>query len=146
MVAQKSRRLLNISDFLAQYQHENTREAYRSSLKRFFRLTYPDSEGISLDDLSLRYLGEDRDYRHDMLLFRENLSRSAPLTAFQRMTAIRIFLEENSITFPKRFYRNLNGRITEAIGEERVPTNEELKRIIEFMPVNGKALALLLSS
>jgi len=117
MSSQQSRRLLNISDFLAQYQHENTREAYRSSLKRFFRMIYPDSEGISLDDLSLRYLGEDRDYRHDMLLFRENLSRSAPLTSFQRMTAIRIFLEENNITFPKRFFKMIDDILNSSISQ-----------------------------
>lgn len=62
------------------------------------------------------------------------------------MKVVHVWLEENGITFPKRFFRNLNGKLRDPITEEHIPTNEELKRIVEYMPIHGKALTLTLAS
>ena len=62
------------------------------------------------------------------------------------MNAVRTWSEGNGIEFPRRFFKNLNGKAQDAITEEHVPTNEELKRIVEYMPLQGKALTLVLSS
>ena len=136
---------MNVSQFLRQYDSENTRRSYLMGLKQFFEMTYLNSGG-DLDILSERYLEEDRDYRDDILNFKEYLEDRAPTTKKTRFNAIRTFLDDNGITFPKRFFKNLDGKTTEPITYEEVPTNEELKRIVEYMPIQGKALTLILAS
>jgi len=124
MMASKTIQLLNASDFLAQYESKNTRKSYKVSLEHFFNAIYPDSKEkcyYSLDDLSLEYLGEERNHKLDLPHFKESLIGSAPLTIMRRLAVVRAFLEENGITFPKRFFKNLSGRFLEAFSEERVP-------------------------
>ena len=138
--------LINVSQFLQQYESESTKKNYKTGLKTFFGVIYPKLKGEDLDLLSERYFTEGRDYRSDVLIFKESLKSKAPTTIGNRLNSIRVFLDENGINFPKRFFKNLNGKVTEAISEEKIPSNEELKRVIEYLPVQGKALALVLSS
>jgi len=166
------RKSVNVSQFLRQYESQSTRKNYLSGLRQFFESAYPElkhelkqkkneleeeaGKTISyipseivlkfLDIYSFRYLEEDRDHRNDVLNFKESLKSKAPMTIGSRLNSIRVFLDENGINFPKRFFKNLNGKVNEAISEEKVPSNEELRRIIEYLPVQGKALALVLSS
>ena len=136
---------INMSQFLRQYESQSTRKNYRTGLKKFFKVIYPESDE-DLDILSEKYLSEERDHRDDILRFKESLEGYAPMTINTRLNAVRCFLDENGIEFPKRFFKNLNGKVKEAISAEKVPSNKELKRIIEYLPVQGKALSLVLSS
>ncbi|RLI34573.1 hypothetical protein DRO66_08585, partial [Candidatus Bathyarchaeota archaeon] len=70
---------VNVSQFLEQYDSKTTRANYRVGLKQFFRLMYPDSRD-DLDNLSERYLREDRDFREDMLKLKASLEGKAPMT------------------------------------------------------------------
>jgi len=135
---------VNVSQFLRQYESKHTKKSYRAGLKQFFKLMYPD--GGDLDALSERYLDQHRDYREDMLNFKDSLKDKAPTTKATRFNSIRTFLDDNGITFPKRFFKNLNGKATEPITYEDVPDSEELKRIVEYMPIHGKAMTLFLAS
>lgn len=157
---------INVSQFLRQYDSINTRKSYLAGLKKFFELMYPeigveiekvkeklDVKNIPpevllkiLDIHATRYLNQDRDYRDDLLKFKESLKSKAPTTMTTRINSIRTFLDDNGIPFPKRFFKNLNGKATEPITYEDIPTNEEIKRICEYMPVHGKALTLMLAS
>jgi len=48
---------------------------------------------------------------------------------------------------PKNFIKKLNGiGSDEPISEERVPTVEEIAKIMEYMPIQGKTLTILLAS
>lgn len=138
--------LINITKFLRQYENQSTRNSYKTGLKLFFKSVYPALKGEDLDSLSERYLTEDRDHREDMMNFKDSLRDKAPKTVGSRLNAVKVFLDENCINFPKRFFKNMNGKVTEAITEEKVPSNEELRRIVEYLPVQGKALTLILSS
>ena len=139
------RRSVNVSHFLRQYESKSTKQNYKTGLKTFFGVIYPESKGEDLDILSERYLAEDRDHRNDVMDFKDSLKDKAPRTISSRLNSIRCFLDENGIEFPKRFFKNLNGKVTEAISEEKIPSNEELKRVIEYLPMQGKALSLVLS-
>ncbi len=134
-----------MSNFLRQYESPSTKKSYRTGIKLFFKTVYPDSSE-DLDSLSEKYLREKRDHREDVITFKESLKGKAPMIIGSRLNSIRVFLDENEINFPKRFFKNLNGKVTEAISEEKIPSNEELKRILEYLPTQGKALSLVLSS
>jgi hypothetical protein len=57
------------------------------------------------------------------------------------------YFESNQHSFNDNFTRNLYGTGSgEAISEEKVPTNEEIARILEYLPIHAKALTLLLAS
>ena len=135
---------MNVTQFLRQYDSNSTKKNYRVSLKQFFQVMYP--KGGDLDELSTRYINEDRDHRQDLLNFKESLKNKAPMTKAARFNVVRTFLDDNGIEFPKRFFKNLNGKATDAITYEDVPTNKKLKRICEYLPIQGKALALVLAS
>ncbi len=131
---------INLTNFLRQYESENTKKSYRTGLKQYFQLIYPSLKDRDLDSLADKYLEEERDYRVDILNFKESLKGSAPKTIKLRLNAVRVFLDDNGISFPKRFFKNLNGRVNGAITLEEIPSNDELKRIIEYMSIHGKAL------
>ena len=160
---------INVTQFLRQYESENTRNSYRTGLRLFFESVYPEMKldeekkkkdlGLKknqslpadiqlsfLDIYSMRYLEEDRDHRDDIMNFKDSLKDKAPKTKKNRLNSVRVYLEENEIEFPKRFFKNLNGKVTNAISKEKIPTNDELRSIIEFLPTQGKALSLVLSS
>ncbi len=136
---------MNVSQFLNQYESHETRKSYNQGLKQFFKCMYPNSQE-TLDTLSIKYLQESRDYRNDLLKFKDTLVDKAPLTRTARINSIRVYLDDNGISIPKRLQKHLNGKVNEAISYEKVPSNEELKRIIEYLPLQGKVLALVLSS
>ena len=152
-MVQMETKVWSIDEFLDQYYSRNTRTNYFAALKQFFMLIYPELRGLKgkalrsrLNELSVRYVQEDRDFRKDLILFRKYLSGKSPNTLNQRITMVKRFLEDNGIEFPRVFLRNLHGKGGEAISDERVPTAEEIRRIVEYMPIHAKTLTLVLAS
>lgn len=64
------------------------------------------------------------------------------------VSAVKTFLLENEVELPELFWRRLDGRGegTRALTIDRVPTNLDLRKILEHMPIQGRALFLILSS
>jgi len=133
-------------DYLEQYGSSNTVRAYREALKNFFEMIY--GEGEPLEDLAERYFSIERNYREDIQNFMVHLKGYAPMTVKQKITGVRVFLLENEIELPQRFWRRLRGRIkgSRALTLDKVPSNEELRKIITHLPVHGKALYLTLAA
>ena len=132
-------------DYLNQLS-DSTVRAYRNGLKTFFKMVY--GEGGDLEKLAERYFGEKRDYEKDVQDFLVALKGYAPYTVRLRLSAIRVFLLENGVEPPQRFWRRLRGRIkgSRALTLDKVPSNKELRMIVTHMPVQGKALYLTLAS
>lgn len=64
------------------------------------------------------------------------------------MTATRTFFLENGIELPQLFWRRLNSRVrgSRALTLDKVPSNLELRKTVQHLPIHGKALYLVLSS
>ncbi len=139
-------RLINVTQFLHQYETENTKINYKVGIKQFFNHIYPTLKNENLDTKAEKYMSEKRDYQEDILNFKDSLHDKAPSTKGSRLNAVKVFLANNGIKFPKLFFRNMNGKNVDSITWEKVPSNNELKRIIEYLPLQGKALTLVLSS
>ena len=148
------KKLWTITDFLSQYTSDQTKKGYRSGLRAYFKLFYPELRELGRDDLNNRmdelcitYLESDRDIRNDLITFRDSLHKLAPKTRAYRITAITRYFEDNGITFPRNFIKNLNGKGSgEAISDEHVPSNEDLASLVEFMPIQAKTLTMVLAS
>jgi integrase len=137
--------IMDLLIFLSQYSSKSTRDNYGRALETYFRLHYPNTQ-LTPQELSIQYLRDKRDYKPDLIRYRDSLLPLAPKTRLSYLAAIIRFLEDNDMTLNPSFKRNIYGKETDAITEEYVPTNADLARLVEFMPIHARALTLVLSS
>jgi integrase len=143
----------SIDDFLSQYSSSNTINTYRSIFRQYFPLFNTELQrlkrkelGKRLPEISLKYIKEDRDFRKD-LEFKKSINHQAPKTITTKIACMLRYFESNQIDFNDNFTRNLYGTGSgEAISREKVPTNQELARIIEYLPIQAKTLTMVLAS
>ena len=147
---------IRLRTWLNTYRSTSTRGSYRNSLKHFFGA----SDDEELDDISEkfldRYLSEEKDKKKDMeqviyaFVESEEEKGSAPKTIWARVSAVKGFLSDHELELGSSFWkklkrRRLKGR-TDAVQEDYIPSNAELRRIIGFLPTVGKALFRLMAT
>jgi len=91
---------------------------------------------------------EDRDYEADVKHYFASIKSRTPTSVKRCLSVIRVFLSENDIEFPNKFWRRLRAkkRGTRAVVQDHVPTNAELARILFHMRAKGRALFLMMTS
>lgn len=142
------------TEFLDTLATDATRSNYRSGLKLYFSII----TGIELpsrnyepqlNTIAKEYLKNDPDYEKDYAKFHAELKKKkyAPKTIRLRLQPIRGLLEINGITIPDTLLKRLNGKkAVESISEEKVPRREEVKLILQHLPLHMKSFALFLLS
>lgn len=128
-----------VERFLNTYKSEKTKQNYGSHLKVYFEFLQTKPE---------TYFTEKRDYANDLerwVTFNEN---KAPLTIAGRINCVRLLMEDNDITIPNKIWKQLKRKqkANKPITLDRIPTNEELKQILEHGSVKERALFLIASS
>jgi len=133
-------------DYLKQYESVNTVRTYKIALMGFFKTIYNVEEPLA--DLAEKYFAGKRDYEEDMRNFLASVKKMAPKTVKQRLSAVRVFLLENDVELPQKFWRRLRGRVrgNRALTLDKVPNNLQLRRIMMHLPIQGKSLFLCLAS
>ena len=133
-------------DYLKQYSSESTVRSYESALKAFFEMVHGERENLEV--LADRYFVEGRDYEADVQNFMVRLKGLAPKSVKLKLSAVRVFLIENEVDLPQRFWRRLRSRVkgSRALTIDKVPGNAELRSIISHLPEHGRALFLTLAS
>jgi integrase len=132
---------------LSAYESQNTKRVYHGVLKGFLSFIYPDLTDENLDSFSLTYLDSSHDLRDDLLSFKESLVGQAPKTKVLKLSVVIQFLKLNGISLPEFLSKRVFAMKEKgAISDERIPTNDELRRICEYLPIQGKALTLVLAS
>lgn len=152
----KKQSISKVETFLKGYTNQNTRNSYRDGLLDFFSVVYGAPRKLKGDKAKVewlnvqgnRYLIEKQDFEKDIIAFTVALNGRAPKGIRLRLTAVKMFLMENDIEFPQKFWKKVQRRIkgNRALTLDKVPSNKELRRIIMHLPIHGKALFLLLSS
>ncbi|MBY8998349.1 MAG: site-specific integrase, partial [Candidatus Thorarchaeota archaeon] len=146
---------VRLQTWLNTYRSSSTRGSYRNSLKNFFGA----SDDKELDDISERFLDEyisgeknNKDLEKVIYAFvtKEEEKGHAPKTIWARASAVKSFLSEHDLEMGSSFWKGLKrkrmkGR-TDAVQEDHVPSNAELRRIIGFLPTVGKALFRLMAT
>ncbi|MCW4041885.1 MAG: tyrosine-type recombinase/integrase [Candidatus Bathyarchaeota archaeon] len=144
-----------LSAFLNLYTSDSTVKTYKYALYNFFTFIYPDVKDTSqsqrvtvMDQLSDRYITEERDYEADIQGYLKNISPKPPKTVKLYLAAVKNFLIESEVELTQRFWRRLMRRFkgSEARIDDKVPSNEELKHILMHVPIQGQALFLTLVS
>jgi len=130
--------------YLDTYSSPKTVGVYKWALRRFLEAIYGEAD-LKLAD---RYVGEDRDHEADIEQFFTVIKDRPPKTVSLLMAAVRTFFIENRIRVDEVVWRRLNRRIKGRgpVSEEKVPTVEEMRKILSHMDLKGRALFLVLVS
>ena len=136
-----------INDFLKMYGSKSTVKTYRWALSEFFKAVYGENEG-KVEEHGERYFMEKRNFQVDIQNFFAVIKGKPPKSIRLMLAAVRSFLIENDVELSTKFWRRLIGKVrgNRALTLDKVPSNRELRRILMHMPIQGKALYLMLAS
>jgi len=127
-----------IDRFLAMFS-KSTQISYRSHLKNFFKAINANPE---------TYFDEERDYEADVIQFWMSLKGRPPKTVHSAIHAVKSFLREYEVELPYRFWNKITRRTkgNRAVTRDEIPTNKELRDILQHGGIKARALFLMLSS
>ena len=143
-----------------------TRKAYRSGIRAFLKFIYPELkpkiEALEAEQqieqvyasFLERYFKElpNRNFKDDLLLFINWLTEKQhkpPKTVALYATAVKLFFAEHGYPIPEEEWRLIRKRklpSAKPSTEDRIPTQAELRRILDCLPTMGRALVLFLAS
>jgi len=142
-----------ITNWLNEFGSKSTYLSYKSHINNYFNFLEKDPDTY-LKDVRLMENG-DRikamdDYEADITSFHHHLDKSgkAPRTVIQTLNCIKIFFRDNRIEFDyafwkKRYDRGQGGAI---LTEDKAPTQEQLRMILQHASTKEKAIFLAMSS
>jgi len=100
-----------IDEFLNQYSSKNTKKVYRNALNKYFKILNTADQG---------YFTKNRDYEKDIKTFFKAISQHPPKTVRTYLGAAKMFLSENDIDFPEKFWRNIRRKVKGSSGKSPV--------------------------
>ncbi len=137
-------------DFLKAYESKNTIRVYKFAIKHFLEVVYNQKlEYDDLDDCTRKYFEEkSRDYQLDITDFFISIKNKQHKTVRLFMAAVKAFFLDNGIERSPIFWKQLIGTIKDsrALPLDKIPSNVELKMILQRMPLHGKALYLSIAT
>ena len=139
--------MYDLEEFINKKQTHSTKRTYYSALTHFFLAIYPNA-GCSAEDLSRRYNADkDREHEKDLLRFRDSLSHFAPKTRNTYIAGVCAYLRSNKISIDEDTKKNdLYSKGKRALTKDIVPTAQDIAKICEYLPIQGKTLVIVLSS
>jgi integrase len=101
-----------------------------------------------MEDLSRKYNADkDREHEKDLIQFRDSLAHLAPKSRNTCLAGVCAYLRSNRIKIDEETKRSdLYAKSRRALTKDIVPTAQEIAKICEFLPIQGKTLVLVLSS
>jgi integrase len=137
-----------VKNFLQNYDNTGTRKNLWNGLNKYFQSIYEEATPENLEEMANKYFSENRNYEEDIQNFLKSLNGLAPLTIKLKLSNIKTFLIENDVELPEKFWKKIRRRIkgSRALTLDRIPTNNELKKLLLHVPIHGKAVFLSLES
>jgi integrase len=147
-----------LRDFLATYKNrsEATRRTYTYSIRRYFEYIYGDTflenHRVHIDQLEERveqYFTEHRDYGKDFLGYVDTILSQPPKSVSTYLSGLRKFFAKSRHPISESVWEQVNDRRPKgrrARTRDRVPSNKEFRLMLDHMPLQGKALYLLMAS
>src|SRR5438552_19040331 len=141
-----------ISRYIGLYSAESTITHAKSSLRLFLGSALGRKLiAETLEAAGEQYFAERRDYQTDVETFFKSIRHYAPKSINMILSFTKGFLGRNSVKFDEYYWRDLKGKHKGLKGnrpltEDQAPTPEILRKILQFLPLHGRAFALAASS
>jgi len=141
-----------ISRYIGLYSAESTITHAKSSLRLFLGSALGRKLiAETLEAAGEQYFAERRDYQTDVETFFKSIRHYAPKSINMILSFTKGFLGRNGVKFDEYYWRDLKGKHKGLKGnrpltEHQAPTPEILRKILQFMPLHGRAFALAASS
>lgn len=120
-----------VLEFLETYKEKkNSHKCHRLNLKYYFN---------HVDIKSTKYFNKKRDYIKDYETYSKTMTHLSRCTRASRLGTVKLFLEENDITIPKKTLRRTKIKNKPQTIDE-IPTNEQLKKILSHGNCKDRAL------
>jgi len=141
-----------ISRYIGLYSAESTITHAKTSLRLFLGSAL--ERKLTADTLAAageQYFSEKRDYQSDVETFFKSIRHYAPKSINMILSFTKGFLWRNGVKFDEYYWRDLKGKHKGLKGnrpltEDQAPTPEILRKILQFLPLHGRAFALAGSS
>lgn len=135
-----------VINFLKKLRTQGTRYTYKSQIKKYFLFlnTNPD-DYINNKKTCKEYKD---DIENFAIYLRDDLKLS-PNGQGGSLTCVKVFLRRNDIEINRGFWDDLwNGIVSKrrTVTRDKIPTQKELKRILQHSELKGRALFLMMSS
>jgi len=96
-----------VEDFLSQYSSQTTVKNYKTALRHYFKVFYPQLE---LDSAVTEYFKtpkSESEYENDFIKFFITIKDRPPITINVLISIVKQFLLENDVEFSEKFLRRL---------------------------------------
>jgi len=141
--------MYNLTQFLNLYEKKQTRKAYRTAISQYLKLLYGEMDKAEFDKASVRYLEEDRNRFKDLVTLLEHMkAKYTPKSISVKFAGVKEWLGVNDYEpspSEKRILKKLVPS-SKARSEEETYTRENIRKIINHLPIHGKALIFVLAS
>lgn len=145
--------MATLAPFLEVQVKPGTVKSYRGSLRRFFAYVYKTEVNFStMEEYADRYLAQvkagQRTAKHDLMAFIASMgSATPPKTRNNRLSAVVSWLQFHDLEFTPGQRKEIGRKAGAAIpvSKDRIPTQDELRKIMEVAPFQLKVLVYILS-
>ncbi|MCK4885537.1 tyrosine-type recombinase/integrase [Candidatus Bathyarchaeota archaeon] len=140
--------MIQVKKFFDMYDNYETKKNIKTAVTQFYKSIYPETTSENMEEINQRYFSTERDIEDDIRNFLKYLNGLAPLSIKLKLSIAKTFLTENDVELPQKFWKRINRLIkgSRALTLDRIPTKAEFKRLLMHMPIQGKALNLVLES
>lgn len=125
----------------------DARKSYKSHIALFLK-TVLNSTSKDVEQMWRVYWRKKRDYKMDVIRFFNEIKDNPPKSVASQLSCVRTMLIENGVSLPEAFWRRLRQRYpsSKALTQDRIPTKDELQKILANLDLPYRALALCLLS
>lgn len=139
-----------LSEFLDNYNNQNTRGGYKSGIGAFIKFIYGAIGGDKnrLEELADQYFDDTRDHKTDMLKFAVSLQNRPPLSARQVFNQTAEFLAMNDVVISPKDLKRARNKLPKggAVTLERDMDIDTIRSLLAHSDVKGKSVILTLAS
>ena len=142
---------INITDYLRP-KTTSTANIYRPHLNKYFQTIHPELQEEwtqtrrnqilrqqyyqKLDKISLQYISSERNYRKDLLDYKDAIKTYAPKTRGTQLSAILGYFEDNGYDIPRKLKKDLYGKDQATRTEEYIPKSEDINKVLEHLTLH----------
>ena len=136
---------MSLERWLSSFAAPNTRYAYRSVINRLIRL-----EGVELEAFVKDCRDDPKKAMKAVDTYAlEHLATKAPKTQASHISIMKTFFQDMYVDIPAHFWTKFKRRRrggTHTVLREDIPTGEEIRRVFEHLPLEGRALFTLMAA